>query len=834
MRGKLRHWPLRLALATAVGLASVGSAAVSAFAHEGAPPPKLHRSARVTAPSELLVKFRSGVNKHQAVASQGDAVAASVGDGVVVVRPGPGELLDAKLQAYRARPDVLYAEPNYIIHIDGVGVPNDPGYAQQWGLSSINAVGGWSTYPGSFGVGGGATIAIVDTGVDVAHPDLASHVLPGADCTSGTCVSGTGQDDNGHGTHVAGIAAALTNDSIGGAGVAFSSGILPVKVLDSSGSGSYAAVAAGILWAASHGARAINLSLAGPASSTTLCNAVATAVAAGVVVVAAAGNDGSSAPSYPAACTGAIGVAANASDGSSAGFSNYGSPDVALSAPGVGIYSTYWPQPYTTLDGTSMAAPFVTGLSALLVGQAPTRTPAEVERILAQTADKVGASLYAAPFVYGADPYGICTCTWHPLYGYGQINAANALASIGTLVSAFTPSSGAVGSTVTISGSNFSGASDVSLCLVSTTFTVVNTTTVTAQVPAGACDGRWRVTTGAGTGVSLGAFTVTSSMPAVSGFSPGSGPVGSTVTISGSNFSAASDVSLCLVSTTYTVVNASTVTAQVPAAACDGRWRVTTGAGTGVSAGAFTVTASSMPAVSGFSLTTGPVGSTVTISGSNFSGASDVSLCLVSTSFTLVDVSTVTAQVPVGACDGRWRVTTGAGTGVSVGAFTVTAGSGPTVSGFAPSSGGVGSTVTINGSNFSGASDVSLCYVSTTFTVVNATTVTAQVPEGACDGRWRVTTGAGTGMSVGAFTVTGPTISSFSPGGGPVGSTVTITGTGFTGATHVSLCFVDSSSFSVVNDTTATATVPAGACNGRWRVTTPAGTGVSAGAFTVG
>jgi hypothetical protein len=89
-------------------------------------------------------------------------------------------------------------------------------------------------------------------------------------------------------------------------------------------------------------------------------------------------------------------------------------------------------------------------------------------------------------------------------------------------------------------------------------------------------------------------------------------------------------------------------------------------------------------------------------------------------------------------------------------------------------------------------------------------------------------------MSVGAFTVTGPTISSFSPGGGPVGSTVTITGTGFTGATHVSLCFVDSSSFSVANDTTVTASVPAGACNGRWRVTTPAGTGVSAGAFTVG
>src|SRR5439155_6733849 len=134
--------------------------------------------------------------------------------------------------------------------------------------------------------------------------------------------SGSVADDNGHGTHVAGIAAALTNNNQTGiAGLAFNSPILPVKTLDSTGTGSYAAISSAIAWVASHGAKVINLSLGGYAYSSTLCDAVTSAVQAGVLVVAAAGNDNTSQPLYPAACPGAVGVAATDTSDGKASFS---------------------------------------------------------------------------------------------------------------------------------------------------------------------------------------------------------------------------------------------------------------------------------------------------------------------------------------------------------------------------------------------------------------------------------------------------------------------------------------------------------------------------------
>jgi chitodextrinase len=394
-------------------------------------------------------------------------------------------------------------------------------------------------------------------------------------------------------------------------------------------------------------------------------------------------------------------------------------------------------------------------------------------------------------------------------------------------ISSFSPSRGAIGSTVTINGSGFTGATQVSLCLVPTTYTVLSATTVTATVPAGACDGLWRVTTPAGTGVSGLAFTSTS--PTLSTFSPSTGGVGSTVTISGTNFTGATQVSLCLVQTTFTLVSATTVRAAVPSGACDGRWRITTAAGTAASDQTFTVTQGSL-AITGFSPATGAVGSTVTINGSGFNGATQVSLCLVPTTFTLVSATTITAAVPSGACDGLWRVTTSAGTAASGNYFTVATGS-FSISGFSPASGAIGSTVTINGSGFTAATDVSLCLVPTNFTVLSATTLTATVPPDACDGRWRVTTPAGTAASNGVFTNTSPTVATFSPASGPVGTIVTVSGTNFTGATQVSLCLV-ATTFTVVSATKVTAAVPSGACDGRWRVTTGNGTGVSDGVFT--
>jgi len=189
-------------------------------------------------------------------------------------------------------------------------------------------------------------------------------------------------------------------------------------------------VAAGIIWAADHGARAMNLSLGGSSYSKTLCNAVSYALSHGSLVVVAAGNSGTSAASYPAACPGALGVAATDSNDLTPSWSNYGAPNVSVSARGVSIYSTYVGGGYATLSGTSMATPFVTGLAGLLFSQTPTRTPANVKTILASTSDKVGS------VAYGSDPYGTCSgCTWNGTYGYGRIDVLAALSG-----SASTPS----------------------------------------------------------------------------------------------------------------------------------------------------------------------------------------------------------------------------------------------------------------------------------------------------------------------------------------------------------------------------------------------------------
>jgi thermitase len=378
-------------------------------------------------PTTLLVKFVSQTSEAGAISSEGDKHVGDITTHVAIVKIGTGDSVDTKVAAYQKRSDVVYAEPNFIAHAT-LASPNDPSFGSQYGFTNTQAVAGWSIYPGSYTSTGGARLAVVDTGVQANHPDLTGRVLTGsgATCLTGTCVASTANDDNGHGTHVAGIAGATTNNAVGVAGTAFSSQILPVKVLDSTGTGSFASVASGILWASSHGARTMNLSLGGAGFSQTLCDAVTTALSNGALVVAAAGNNNTSTPSYPAACPGAVGVAATDSNDAKASFSNFGNPNVFVSAPGVSIFSTYFGSTYATLSGTSMATPFVTGLTALLLGQDPTRTPTALKLLLAQTSDKVGSG-------YGADPYGTCTgCTWSSSFGYGRINVFRALSAAGT------------------------------------------------------------------------------------------------------------------------------------------------------------------------------------------------------------------------------------------------------------------------------------------------------------------------------------------------------------------------------------------------------------------
>jgi serine protease len=372
----------------------------------------------------ILVKFKQPAVAATRIEALGDDAVGQTANHVSIVRLARGESAAARIAAYAKRADVLYAEPNAQVHALGLTAPDDPSFSSQWAFDATGALAGWGLYPGAYGATGGAPLAVVDTGVSAAHPDLTGRVRTdlGASCLNLTpCVSGPATDDHGHGTHVAGIAGAATNNGVGVAGVAYSSPIIPVKVLDSTGSGYDSDVADGIIWAAQQGARVINLSLGGTYSQTD-CNAVSVAESMGGLVVAAAGNSSSSAPTAPAACPGAVGVAATDELDLPASFSNFGSPDVFVSAPGVDIYST-WPGTYAWEDGTSMASPFVAGIAALRFGEHPESTPADVRRVLAASSDKVGGALY------GSDPYNTCDgCGWNSSYGYGRVNVATALA----------------------------------------------------------------------------------------------------------------------------------------------------------------------------------------------------------------------------------------------------------------------------------------------------------------------------------------------------------------------------------------------------------------------
>lgn len=255
-------------------------------------------------------------------------------------------------------PDTDFTEPNYTVSLLNT-YPNDPQLPQQYYLNNILAPQGWDYTTGSVAI----TIAVLDTGLDTNHVDLAPKVLPGYDFLENDTVP---QDPNGHGTLVAGIAAGISNNGIGIAGVSWGAQIMPLRVLDAAGNGSYDNVAQAILWATDHGARVINMSFGGTDFSEVVQTAVNYALERGVVLVAATGNAGATSVLYPAAIAGVIGVGATDSSNQLASFSNTGD-GVDVVAPGISICSTSPGNQYSCLrSGTSMAAPQVSGLAALL------------------------------------------------------------------------------------------------------------------------------------------------------------------------------------------------------------------------------------------------------------------------------------------------------------------------------------------------------------------------------------------------------------------------------------------------------------------------------------
>lgn len=278
------------------------------------------------------------------------------------------------------RADVVAA--GVTTRVRALGTP-DPLREQQWGLTRLAAETVWA--------GGDATgqvVAVVDTGVDATHPDLAGVVRSGIDLVG----RGNGTTDpNGHGTHVAGVVAAVSGNGVGGAGLAQGASLLPVRALDSTGSGYDSDVAEGLVWAVDHGADVANLSLGGEEPSAVLTAAIDYALSKGVTVVAAAGNLGADGDPvlYPAATPGVLAVGAVDSALVRPSFSSTGA-HLSLAAPGVGILSTVPGGGHQSWSGTSMAAPFVAAAVAVLAAGEPGLTPAELGGRLRATADDLG------------------------------------------------------------------------------------------------------------------------------------------------------------------------------------------------------------------------------------------------------------------------------------------------------------------------------------------------------------------------------------------------------------------------------------------------------------
>ena len=354
-----------------------------------------------------------------------------------VIELGKSTNLDAAERAFAASSSVASMRLDGLVHT--TEIPNDPLFVNQWDHRNVNDADMDTDFAWDVGHSNSSVIvAIIDTGCDLNHPEIASALLPGYNFVAN---NSNPQDDHGHGTACAGIVGARSNNGIGIAGVAPNCALLPVKVLNASGSGTYSAVAAGITFAANSGARVISMSLGGPCCDLGVETALQYAASLDVLTVAATGNNNALGVIYPASSPWGMAIGASSPcderknpascDGEGWG-SNYG-PEVDVIAPGVQI-ATITLGGGTTLsfNGTSSATPHVAGIAALVRALDPTLTYAAVRSLIEATAqDQVGPPAEDAP---GYDIY----------FGFGRVNAHRAvLAALGSTTFCFADGSGA-------------------------------------------------------------------------------------------------------------------------------------------------------------------------------------------------------------------------------------------------------------------------------------------------------------------------------------------------------------------------------------------------------
>jgi serine protease len=411
----MRRWILAGLLATTTACGSLSAPLVAYTGRERL------SSASTAAAQQLVVKYRAGAASRSIssfLQGQGARPLRSVSGNrpsLITVKGDPATVA----QKFQQSGLVEYAEPNYRVKTGFT--PNDPktgGAGGQYGLALMGLDKAWNLGLGDPRV----IIGVVDTGADLKHPDLIKQFVPGYNVI--TKGAEPPMDDNGHGTHVSGIAAAEADNGIGIAGVAPRCKVMPIKALDRKGDGYTYDIADGIYWAVDHGARVINLSLGGRGASQALRDAVEYAVSKRVVLVAAMGNGdengvGQNWPTFPASYPGVIAVGAVDKQRQVTEFSNWGSW-ISVVAPGQDILSTMptypvyqttssgYSQNYDMMPGTSMSSPMVAGACALILSRYPAMTPAQVKAKLESTARQVDGG-------------------YNERYGYGLVDAFRAV-----------------------------------------------------------------------------------------------------------------------------------------------------------------------------------------------------------------------------------------------------------------------------------------------------------------------------------------------------------------------------------------------------------------------